>query len=128
MAWAPWGWRGGWKGKGGGRGYGGMGQALAYYRLPEGSRPLAILPPGSRGRVVAILAGPGAMRRAYSLGLTPGVLVEVVENNPAYPWTPVIVRVHGMEVAVGRGLASKIYVLPEGPSPEVPGGGPGEPS
>lgn len=115
MAWSPWGWRGGWRGKGGWGGWGqGWGQqALAYVRLPEGARPLAMMPPGSRGRIVAIVAGPGAMRRAYSLGLTPGVSVEVVENNPSYPWTPVIVRVHGMEVAVGRGLASKIYVVPE---------------
>jgi len=82
------------------------------YALPEGVRPLALLPPGARARIAAIAAGEGATRRALSLGLAPGTVVEVVENNLEYPWTPVLVRVHGTIIAVGRGLAHKILVEP----------------
>ena len=92
-------------------------------QLPEGAVPLSMLPPGRKARIVAVMAGWRASQRALSLGLAPGMVIEVVENNHWYPWTPIIVKVHGVHVAVGRGLASKIYVLPLDSS-----GGPGGPS
>ena len=109
MPWG-WGWRPGW---GRSRGWWGGVQYVLPAKVPEGAKPLALLPPGSRGRIVAVAAGHGASMRAMSLGLVPGTLVEVVENNMEYPWSPVIVRVHGVEIALGRGLAMKIFVLPE---------------
>jgi len=118
------GWRGGWRGS-----YYPVGPGPVpvwrpeEHRVPEGSVPLSMLPAGARGRVAAILAGWRATQRLMSMGITPGVVVEVVENRMEYPWTPVIVRVGGVEVALGRGLASKVYVVVES-SP----GGPGAPS
>ncbi len=70
--------------------------------------PLASLRPGSRARIVAVLGGRGAARRAMEMGLTPGAEVEVV----AVTGGPVVVRVRGTLVAIGRGLAEKILVEP----------------
>ncbi len=92
-------------------------------QLPEGTKPLSLAMPGERVVVQAIMAGQGATARALSLGLAPGTVVEVVENNMAYPWTPIIVRVHGVEIAIGRGLASKIYVKPLQKNGGTPPGG-----
>ena len=46
------------------------------------------------------------------MGIAPGVVLEVVSNDLAYPWTPIVVRVGGVEVAIGRGIASRILVEP----------------
>jgi ferrous iron transport protein A len=83
-----------------------------YPYLEEGTMILERTPPGTVARIITIIAGMNAMSRAFQMGLAPGTVIEVVENNLAYPWTPVIVRVHGMLVAVGRGLASRIIVKP----------------
>ncbi len=82
---------------------------------PARGIPLERVPPGTRVRVVAILAGYSATSRAFQMGIAPGSIIEVVENNLMYPWSPLLVKVHGIIVAVGRGLASKIIVevLPE---------------
>lgn len=45
--------------------------------------------------------------RLYNLGILPGVELEVVVNNGR---GPIIVRVRGDEIALGRGLARKILV------------------
>ena len=81
---------------------------------------MSVAPPGSRVIVKAIVAGMGAYNRILSLGIAPGTELEIVENNMYYPWSPVIVRVRGVEVAIGRGLADKILVVPT--SREVSGG------
>jgi len=78
--------------------------------VPEGSVPLSMLPPGSRGTVTVVLAGWRALERLEALGIVPGASVEVVENRLDAPWSPIIVRVGGVEVALGRGMASKVYV------------------
>lgn len=75
--------------------------------LPGVSR-LSMMPPGSRAVVVDIAAGPGLRSRLMQMGLVPGTLVEVVRNGPG----PVLVRVRGVVVALGRGIADKIVVRP----------------
>ena len=108
--WRPWrrGWGRGWRG-----GPPAITPAIAYpQQIPEEAIPLERVPTGTRARVVAVLAGMGAANRIFQMGIVPGTIVEVVENNLMYPWTPVLVRVHGMTVAIGRGLASKILVVP----------------
>lgn len=47
-----------------------------------------------------------AKRRLYELGLHKGVKFEVIKNNIG----PVILSVSGSKLAIGRGLANKIYV------------------
>lgn len=70
--------------------------------------PLTALPPGAKARIVAVIGGRGAARRAMEMGLVPGAIVEVVNNHPG----PLIVRVSGTMIALGRGLAHKILVEP----------------
>jgi ferrous iron transport protein A len=70
--------------------------------------PLATLPPGAKARIVAVAGGHGAIRRAMEAGLAPGTIVEVVDSLRG----PIVLRVRGTIVAIGRGLAQKILVEP----------------
>ncbi|MEB3765284.1 MAG: ferrous iron transport protein A [Desulfurococcales archaeon] len=108
--WFSWGRGRGRKGWGRGSIIGPAPPQVIPYQPPQGTISLERVPSGSKVKIVAILAGYGASSRAYQMGLAPGTIVEVVENNLLYPWTPIIVNVHGLQVAIGRGLASKIFV------------------
>uniref|UniRef100_A0A7C2FFN6 Ferrous iron transport protein A n=1 Tax=Thermosphaera aggregans TaxID=54254 RepID=A0A7C2FFN6_9CREN len=62
---------------------------------------------GKVARVLGYEGRGGWVYRMYQMGLVPGSIIEVLVNN----WKgPVIVRVMGVEVAVGRGLARRIRV------------------
>ena len=69
--------------------------------------PLEEMNPGMKGIVREIMGGRRAMRRLMELGIVPGTMIEVVQN---YMRGPVIIRVRGMEMAIGRGVASKIII------------------
>lgn len=114
-----------------GRGWGG-GQ-WPYWAMQDSSRartvevtaeafPLSMARPGDEVVVKAIMAGQGAYYRALSLGIAPGTRLKVIDNPIQYPWSPVIVRIRGVEVALGRGLAEKILVAKVGEA-ESEGGG-----
>jgi len=64
------------------------------------------VPPGRRARVVRIEAGTRALRRLVEMGLTPGTVVEVVADYGG----PILVRVRGTVLAIGRGMARKVLV------------------
>ncbi len=68
------------------------------------SKPLTEFPKGSKVKVVDIVAGRGLRDRLLQMGLTPGTVVEVVENSLG----PMILSVRGVTVALGRGMASKV--------------------
>jgi len=70
---------------------------------------LAGMPPGSRVRIVSLYGGRELQRRLMEMGLVPGSLAEVVSNNNR---GPVIIRVRGVMIALGRGMASRIIVEP----------------
>lgn len=57
--------------------------------------------------VVVDIESKGWARRLYHMGILPGVELEVVYNRGK---GPVIVRCHGVEVAIGRGIARRILV------------------
>ncbi len=76
-----------------------------YYR---GVLTLDELPPGVKARVVRIEAGTRAMRRLVEMGLTPGTQVEVVMDYGG----PILVRVRGSVIAIGRGMARRVVVEP----------------
>jgi ferrous iron transport protein A len=81
-----------------------------YVPPPVRQIPLVSLPPGGRGRVVGIVGGGMNLRmRLLQMGLTPGTIVEVVDNRGR---GPVLVRVRGVVIALGRGVAEKIIVEP----------------
>ncbi len=66
------------------------------------------VPPGVKAEIIDVTwPGRGFLYRLYQMGLTPGTIVEVIAN---YGAGPVIIRVRGVETAVGRGIASRIIV------------------
>ena len=83
-----------------------MGSSTAAKR--RGLLTLDMLPPGARARVVRIDAGIRAVRRIIEMGLTPGAEIEVVMSYGG----PILVKVRGTVIAIGRGIARKILVEP----------------
>jgi len=75
---------------------------------PSKTTRLVFLPPGSRARVIGIDSGYGLRTRLLQMGLTPGAIVEIIDNTRG----PIIIRVRGVIIALGRGMASKIIVEP----------------
>jgi ferrous iron transport protein A len=68
---------------------------------------LAELKPGEHAALIEIHAGKGALGRMSSLGFTPGVDVEMIQN---YGHGPLIVSVRGTRIALGRHEAEKLLV------------------
>ncbi len=69
--------------------------------------PLLSLVPGERGVVVDLRGGPNFRSRLYAMGLAPGAIVRVLEN---YPRGPIILEVGGTRLALGKGMASRVFV------------------
>ena len=69
--------------------------------------PLAELPAGAHGLVLHLTAGRGLLGQMATLGLTPGTPVTMIQN---YGRGPLIVRVRGARIALGRGQAQCIQV------------------
>jgi DtxR family Mn-dependent transcriptional regulator len=80
--------------------------------VPPGSLPLTGLLEGQRGTVSFLSGGTRSCRRLADLGITPGVEVEILKS--ALFRGPLLLRVRGTTLAVGRGLASRIFVRPLG--------------
>ncbi|NHJ32217.1 MAG: ferrous iron transport protein A [Asgard group archaeon] len=74
------------------------------------SKPLIKLQEGRKGIVGKIVGGKSACKRLNELGLVPGAEVEMVNNISN---GPVMIRVKGSKLALGRGLASKVHVIIE---------------
>ena len=71
--------------------------------------PLDQLPPGTKARVVNVFA-PGRWNyRLLQMGVVPGGLLEVVINNGR---GPIVIRVMGVTLSLGRGIARRIFVEP----------------
>lgn len=68
---------------------------------------LAELKPGEHAALLEIHTGRGALGRMSSLGFTPGVDVEMIQN---YGRGPLIVTVRGTRIALGRLEAEKLLV------------------
>ncbi|MET1101924.1 MAG: FeoA family protein [Pyrodictiaceae archaeon] len=64
------------------------------------------LAPGVKATIVQIEGGPGLVRRLNLLGFTPGAIVEVVAAHRG----PILVKIRGSIVALGRGVARRIFV------------------
>ncbi|MBN1631403.1 MAG: ferrous iron transport protein A [Thermoleophilia bacterium] len=68
---------------------------------------LAFLPPDSRAVVTALPRQCGLARRLIAMGLTPGAEVHVLQNRGR---GPLIIEVHGVRLALGRGQAARVAV------------------
>lgn len=65
------------------------------------------VPEGAKAVVVDVVeSGSGLRKRLLEMGLTPGTVVEVVRNERG----PLVIRVRGATVALGRGLARRVIV------------------
>ncbi|MEM2908734.1 MAG: metal-dependent transcriptional regulator [Candidatus Bilamarchaeaceae archaeon] len=71
-------------------------------------RTLSSLKAGQRGRIFGIRGGMIARRRMMELGLTKGTVIEVIRTSRY--GCPIELRARGAEIAIGRGIAEKIYV------------------
>lgn len=69
---------------------------------------LSQLAPGQAGRVQRVFGGMGMTRRLESLGVRPGKIVRKVSSQ--LMGGPVTVIVDGRQVAMGRGIASRVQV------------------
>lgn len=69
--------------------------------------PLILASRGSKVRLVSINGGKQMTSRLAAMGLLPGVEVEIISNTPGDPF---ILDVRGSRLALGRGMAHKIYV------------------
>ncbi len=69
--------------------------------------PLAFLPEGSSAIIVGVSGGKGFIRRLMDLGLTPGTHVKVLRSQG---YGPVLIEVRGTKLALGKGVATKIFV------------------
>ena len=69
--------------------------------------PLSALASGEAGVVCQLAGGRGFMSRLATLGFTPGVEVNMVQN---FGRGPLIVLVRDTRVALGRGEAMKVLV------------------
>jgi Fe2+ transport system protein FeoA len=67
---------------------------------------LAEVKPNTKCKIKNIFKGQMATKRLYELGLNTGAEVKVEKND----FGPIIVRVYGNKLALGRGLAEQIEV------------------
>jgi len=67
---------------------------------------------GQRGIIIKAHGGFGLARRLAEMGLTPGVEVKLLRRCPFRG--PVEVEVRGVALALGYGVASKVFVKPLG--------------
>ena len=68
---------------------------------------LASAGPGSTVRLLAVQAGRELQSRLASMGLVPGVSIEVVTNSMR---GPVVIAAGGSRLMLGRGMAQKVLV------------------
>lgn len=71
---------------------------------------LTSLREGERGTIAYAFGGFGLVRRLADMGLTPGVEVKLLRKGPFSG--PVQIEVRGVALALGYGVASKVFVKP----------------
>ena len=69
--------------------------------------PLSKVKPGRTMEVVDLIGGERSTQRLLEMGLYAGASVEVIAGRG---WGPVVLRLAGSRLALGRGMANKIIV------------------
>jgi ferrous iron transport protein A len=69
---------------------------------------LAELPEGQPAKVVRIEGGAGCVQRLNGLGIREGIAVKKIRG--LFTHGPIIVRAGRTEIALGRGMASRVIV------------------
>jgi len=68
------------------------------------------LVPGSRARIIGIRGGRGLRRHLEQMGLHRGDIL-ALKGRGAFRG-PVLVEIHGSQIALGRGVARRVLVEP----------------
>lgn len=63
---------------------------------------------GQKGTVNRILGGFGLRRRLENMGIRPGK--EITKISEIFLSGPVIIKLQGSKIALGRGMAKKIFI------------------
>jgi ferrous iron transport protein A len=80
-------------------------------RSPEGGNrltPLDEIEENKKAKVIDIQGGWGEKRRLNQMGIHPGDMVTVVRYGAL--GGPMVIEVHGFQLALGRGVASQVFV------------------
>lgn len=65
---------------------------------------------GERSVIKYVYGGNGVVRRLTEMGLTPGVEVKLLRKGPFRG--PIQIEVRGVALALGYGVAAKVFVKP----------------
>jgi ferrous iron transport protein A len=65
----------------------------------------------SKAKVIDIRGGPGVRQRLSQMGIHPGDIITILRYGALRG--PLLIEIHGSQVALGRGIASKIIVVEE---------------
>jgi DtxR family Mn-dependent transcriptional regulator len=84
----------------------------ARKRSGHAAVPITSMRPGRSARVVFVRGGRAVVKRLCDMGLTPGTPVSLLRSAPMNG--PVEVRFRGCCLALGRGIAEKIFVESDG--------------
>ncbi|MEM2897463.1 MAG: FeoA family protein [Candidatus Bathyarchaeia archaeon] len=76
----------------------------------ENAIPLSKLGPNEKAIVVFMLGGRGLVRRLADMGLTPGTEITILRQAPFHG--PIEIMVRGVSLALGHGIARRIFVKP----------------
>jgi len=68
--------------------------------------PLTLVTPGATVRIVSTEGGGGFNQRLASLGIRPGVELQLIKGGPS---GPVIVEVLGSRFVLGHGMAQRVF-------------------
>lgn len=88
-------------------------RAITEPRLVKGDGEtisLTSLEEGESGEMAFAYGGCGLVRRLAEMGLTPGVEVKLLRRCPFRG--PLQIEVRGVALALGYGIASKVFVKP----------------
>jgi ferrous iron transport protein A len=69
--------------------------------------PLVLLGPGEQAEVIRLICGERLFRRLMDMGLRVGKRLKVLSNRGR---GPVLIKIEGLRLALGRGAARKILV------------------
>mgnify|MGYP001258219090 CR=1 FL=1 len=79
--------------------------------LHHDDQSLSEIAAGKEATLIGVRVGRELTSRVTSLGLTPGVVIQVLQNHGR---GPIIINVRGTHVALGRGEADRLMVEPTG--------------
>ena len=69
---------------------------------------LTVILPNEKAEIMELLGGQSFQKRLRYMGVREGKKIEVVAKQPV---GPIIISIDGKQVAIGRGMASKIRVM-----------------